>query len=126
MPDGENVPDPPFTSRQTARIERVLATANVSTGLTFNIYFGELDEPVRQHAERLHRGLPDPARSVLFAVSPNQRLLEIVTGEQARRRLSDRTCEIVALSMAAAFTGGDLAGGVIAGISQLADHAGTG
>ena len=55
---------------------------------------------------------------------PNQRVLEIVTGALARRRVPDRACKLAALSMAAAFTGGDLAGGVVAGIAQLADHAG--
>ncbi|MBN1170759.1 MAG: DUF5130 family protein [Micromonosporaceae bacterium] len=106
-----------------ARIEQALAVAGASTGLTFSVYVGELREPVRQHAESLHNAMRDPGGSVLLAVSPNQRVLEIVTGEHAHARLSDRICEIAALSMAAAFGGGDLAGGVMAGIAQLADHA---
>ena len=59
-------------------------------------------------------------------MSPNQRLLEIVTGAQARRRISDRDAKLAALSMAAAFAGGDLAGGIISGLDQLATHAGPG
>jgi uncharacterized membrane protein YgcG len=85
---------------------------------------GDLDEPVRGHAEKLHGQLADPANSVLVAVSPNQRVLEIVTGALARRRLPDRAAKLAALSMTAAFTGGDLAGGVISGLAQLAEHAG--
>ncbi len=61
---------------------------------------------------------------MFVAVSPNQRVLEIVTGSVARRRLLDRDCKLAALSMAAAFSGGDLAGGVVAGLAQLAEHAG--
>jgi uncharacterized membrane protein YgcG len=61
---------------------------------------------------------------VLLAVSPNQRVLEIVTGGDARRRLPDRACKLAGLSMATAFGGGDLAGGIVAGIAQLAEHAG--
>jgi uncharacterized membrane protein YgcG len=76
------------------------------------------------HAEKLHGQLPDPARSVLLAVSPGQRLLEIVTGAQARRRVPDRNAKLAALSMAAAFGGGDLTGGIINGLDQLASHAG--
>lgn len=116
--------DGPFTTRQLLRLDEALRVADRSTGLTFSVYVGDLDEPVRGHAEKLHGQLADPARSVLLAVSPNQRLLEIITGEEARRRLFDRDCKLAALSMAAAFGGGDLAGGIISGLAQLADHAG--
>lgn len=118
--------DGPFSTRQLLRLDEALRLADSSTGLTFSVYVGELDEPVRGHAEKLHGQLIDPARSVLIAVSPNQRLLEIVTGADARKRLPDRDCKLAALSMAAAFGGGDLAGGLISGLAQLADHAGRG
>lgn len=114
----------PFTTRQLLRLDEALRLADSSTGLTFSIYVGDLEEPVRGHAERLHGQLADPPHSVLIAVSPNQRVLEIVTGGEARRRLPDRAAKLAALSMAAAFGGGDLAGGLVAGLSQLADHAG--
>lgn len=118
------VSEGPFTTRQLLRLDQALRLADSSTGLTFSIYVGELEEPVRGHAEKLHGQLADPARSVLLAVSPNQRVLEIVTGEQARRRIQDRDAKLAALSMAAAFGGGDLTGGIIIGLDQLATHAG--
>jgi hypothetical protein len=117
--------DGPFTVRQLLRLDEAMRVADRSTGLTFSVYVGALDEPVRGHAEKLHGQLVDPARSVLIAISPNQRALEIVTGAQVRQRIPDRTCKLAALSMAAAFTGGDLAGGIVAGLAQLADRAGT-
>ena len=118
--------DGPFTTRQLLRLDEALRLADQSTGLTFSVYVGDLDEPVRGHAEKLHGQLPDSANAVLVAVSPNQRALEIVTGSLARRRLPDRAAKLAALSMTAAFTGGDLAGGIVSGIAQLADHAGRG
>jgi hypothetical protein len=114
----------PFTTRQLLRLDEALRLADSSTGLTFSIYVGDLEEPMRGYAEQLHGQLADPPHSVLIAVSPNQRTLEIVTGGEARRRLPDRAAKLAALSMAAAFGGGDLAGGLVAGLSQLADHAG--
>jgi len=113
----------PFTTRQLLRLDEALRVADDSTGLTFSVYVGDLEEPVREHAEKLLAQLPDPARSVLIAISPNQRALEIVTGPAARRRLPDRDCKLAALSMTAAFSGGDLTGGIISGLSQLASHA---
>jgi hypothetical protein len=116
--------DGPFTTPQLLRLDEALRLADQSTGLTFSVYVGDLDEPSRGHAEKLHAQLVDPDRSVLLAISPNQRLLEVVTGAQARKRIPDRSAKLAALSMAAAFSGGDLAGGVVTGLAQLADHAG--
>jgi hypothetical protein len=114
----------PFSTRQLLRLDEAMRLADRSTGLTFTVYVGGLDEPVRSHAEKLHGQLADPARSVLIAVSPNQRALEIVTGAEARRRIPDRDAKLAALSMVAAFGGGDLAGGIISGLDQLATRAG--
>jgi len=116
--------DGPFTIRQLLRLDEAMRLADSSTGLTFSVYVGDLDEPVRVTAEKLHAQLADPAHSVLIAVSPNQRLLELVTGPVARKRLPDRACKLAALSMTAAFGGGDLAGGLVSGLAQLAEHAG--
>lgn len=124
MAQRPDILDGPLTTRQLLRLDEAMRVADSSTGLTFSIYLGDLDDPTRGHAEKLHGQLADPARSVLVAVSPNRRLLEIVTGSVARKRLPDRACKLAALSMAASFGGGDLAGGLISGLSQLVDHAG--
>lgn len=114
----------PFSTRQLLRLDEALRVADQATGLNFSIYLGELGDPTREAAEELHRRTRTPQRSVLIAVSPNQRKLEIVTGSDARRRISDRDAKLAGLSMAAAFAGGDLAGGLLIGIDQLASHAG--
>lgn len=119
-----DVLDGPFTTPQLLRLDEALRLADQSTGLIHSVYVGELDEPSRGHAEKLHGQLADPDRSVLIAISPNQRILEIVTGAQARKRIPDRSAKLAALSMAAAFTGGDLTGGIVSGLAQLAEHAG--
>ena len=116
--------DGPFNTRQLLRLDEAMRVADRATGLTFSVYVGELDEPVRGHAEKLHGQLAEPDRSVLVAVSPNQRMLEVITGSEARKRVPDRAVKLAALSMAAAFGGGDLAGGLVAGLAQLTDQAG--
>jgi hypothetical protein len=128
----QNVPLPeqprghggPFTTRQLLRLDEAMRLADKGTGLIFSIYVGGLEEPSRETAKKLHGELPDPANSVLIAVSPNDRVLEIVTGSKARKRLPDRACKLAALSMSAAFGCGDLTGGLVSGLAQLADHAG--
>jgi len=116
--------DGPFTTPHLLRLDEALRVADRITGLPFSVYVGDLDEPVPGHAEKLHAQLADPDRSVLLAVSPNQRVLEIVTGALPRRRIPDRSAKLAALSMTAAFGGGDLAGGIVTGLAQLAEHAG--
>jgi uncharacterized membrane protein YgcG len=122
----QEVLEGPFTTRQLLRIDEALRAADRSTGLTFSVYVGEITGEIRESAEKLHAQLANPADSVLIAVEPKERQLEIVTGSNARKRLADRDCKLAALSMAAAFGGGDLAGGVVSGLAQLADHAGKG
>jgi uncharacterized protein DUF5130 len=114
----------PFTTRQLLRLDDALKLADSSTGLKFSVYVGQLDVPTRGNAEKLHSQMPDPDTSVLVAVSPNQRVLEIVTGESAQRRIPDRSAKLAAMSMSAAFGGGDLAGGLVSGLAQLASAAG--
>jgi hypothetical protein len=115
--------DGPFTTRQLLRIDEALTAADAQTGLTFSVYVGQLDDPTREHAERLHSQIPGQRSAVLFAISPNQRMLEIVTGELADRRLPRHVCALAALSMTASFGGGDLAGGIVTGLRMLADQA---
>lgn len=118
--------DGPFTTRQLLRLDEALRIADQVTGLNFSIYLGPIEEPLRESAEKLHAQTRNPQRSVLIAISPNQRKLEIVTGAEARKRISNRDAKLAGLSMAAAFAGGDLAGGLMIGIDQLATHAGRG
>jgi Domain of unknown function (DUF5130) len=118
------VEESPFTTRQLLRLDEALRIADQSTGLTFSIYVGELEEPIRESAEKLHAQIVNPQKAVLLAVSPNQRRLEIVTGDEARRRITDRDAKLAAFGMAGSFSGGDLIGGLMIGLDQLASHAG--
>lgn len=118
------VVDGPLSTRALLRVDEALRLADAATGLTFSVYIGELGAEPRDAAEGLIGQLVDPDNSVLIAISPNERVLEIVTGSTARRRVLDRDSKLAALSMSAAFGGGDLGGGIVAGLAQLAEHAG--
>ena len=120
MPSGEA-----FTNEQQGDIERVTELANAETGLLFSVYVGDVDGDIRDAAEARHATFGARAsETVLIAVSPADRLLEIVTGEAAARRLTDRACALAALSMTTSFAGGDLAGGIVTGVRMLAESAG--
>lgn len=120
MPSGE-----PFTDGQVREISRACSMAGSESGLFFSVYVGPVEGEVRDHAERLHAALGSRAADgVLILVAPGDRQLEIVTGKHSSRRLSDRSCALAALSMTTAFSGGDLAGGIVTGVRMLSESAG--
>ncbi|MHA6802755.1 DUF5130 family protein [Salinifilum ghardaiensis] len=115
----------PFSPTQLERIDEALVLSSRSTGLEFAIYLGGLGEDSRARAEELHAGLGEYASpGVLIAVSPGQRTFEIVTGEEAHRRITDRSCQLAAMSMMASFQEGELTEGLVSGLRMLADAAG--
>jgi uncharacterized membrane protein YgcG len=115
----------PFTDAQIREISRGCTTATSETGLHFSVYVGAVEGEIRDHAERLHAALGALAsRGVLVLVSPGDRQLEVVTGRDSSRRLSDRACALAALSMTTAFAGGDLVGGIVTGLLMLGEAAG--
>ena len=117
--------DEVFSFRELARLDEALTMSSRETGLRFTLYVGELRTPTRAHAEELHaRSGENPADAVLIAVSPGQRVVEVVTGAGAARRLPDRACALAVLSMTSAFANGDLVGGIVNGLRQLSDQAG--
>jgi hypothetical protein len=117
------LPTLPLRRSQLAGIDDALALANRSTGLYFSVYLGDLGDDTRARAEELLGSLGAAADAVLVAVSPGQRVVEVVTGPQARRNLTDRGCKVGVMTMVASFEQGDLAGGLINGLTMLAEQA---
>jgi Domain of unknown function (DUF5130) len=115
----------PFAFRDLARIDEALTMASRETGLFISLYVGDLGSDTRTTAEQLHsRSGADTSNSVLVALSPGQRVLEIVTGTAAARRLPDRACALAVLSMTGRLGSGDLVGAIVNGLRQLSDAAG--
>ena len=114
-----------FTFQELARLDEALTMSSRETGLRFTLYIGELGSDTRTTAEDLHsRSGGDTASSVLVALSPGQRVLEIVTGAAAARRLPDRACALAVLSMTSRLGSGDLTGAIVNGLRQMSDAAG--
>lgn len=125
MATGEGLPP-----GQQERIATAIDRTRADNGLDVSVVVGDLEiddlSQFRAGAERLHAALGDDRSStaVLVVVAPGQRRVEIVTGSGIRRRVPDRVTALAVLSMTTAFTGGDLAGGIVDGVRQIADAAG--
>ncbi|THV39446.1 DUF5130 family protein [Glycomyces buryatensis] len=116
--------DGPFDVPELLHLDEALSAAEQNGGgLHFSVYVGPLHDPVRGAAETLHDRLSDPDSSVLIAVSPEQRRVEVVTGKLAQEKIPDRSAALVVFSMEAAFGAGQLAGGIMTGLRMLAETA---
>jgi uncharacterized membrane protein YgcG len=114
-----------FTFQELARLDEALTMSSRETGLRFTLYIGDLGPRTRTQAEKMHaRSGGHPTDCVLIAVSPGQRVVEVVTGAGAARRIPDRACALAVLSMTGSFAAGDLVGGIVNGLRQLSDQAG--
>ena len=123
--DEAEAPDTIFSYQELARLDEALTMSSRETGLRFTLYLGDLGQRTRVRAEELHANSGgDPSESVLIAISPGQRVVEVVTGAAASRRLPDRACALAVLSMTNSFAAGDLVGGIVNGLRQLSDQAG--
>ncbi len=114
----------PFDPVQLTRPDEALTLASRETGLLFSVYMGDLGAAPADRAAELHAQLPGSPEAVLVAVSPEQRLVEVITGSEARVRLPDRGAKLAVMSMVASFREGDLLAGLLSGLRMLADQAG--
>ena len=112
-----------FTADQQAELARAVDAASATSRLSFRLYVGVLENGRESaHALVAARGAA-AADTVLVAVDPQARALEIVTGERAATAIDDRTCGLASLAMTSSFAAGDLVGGIRNGLQILGAHA---
>lgn len=104
-------------------IDRAIRAAEQASRVEFSVFVGASEDDARAHAQRLHASLVAPARSILLLVDPRARRIEVVTGSEVRRTLSDPEVELAVLEMRGAFAAGQLVAGLKRGITMLAQHA---
>lgn len=117
MPVGE------FNSAERFQVEEAIRQAEQVSRFEFSVFVGRSGADSRAFATQLHNKLVAPARSILIMLDPAARVLEIVTGGEVRRNLTDAEVELTTLQMQSLFAGGDLVGGLRRGIQMLAEHA---
>jgi hypothetical protein len=113
-----------FSDGQRERIDRAIGAAQQVSGLHFSVYVGAISGDVRERAREMLAATGDQqATTVLIAIDPAARCLEVVTGSSAARQLSDHGASLGALAMTTSFLNGDLAGGIVDGLRTMAEHA---
>lgn len=113
-----------LSTRQRAELDRAIREAETATRIEFSVFRGDLTADPTAQAAKLHGMLAAPDVSVLVAVDPKARVVEIVTGAAVRARITDAKARKVVKSMATALSAGDQLGALTAALTQLAKDAG--
>jgi uncharacterized membrane protein YgcG len=109
-----------FTAAQRVSLDQAIRAAERVSRFEFSVFVGTAEGDPREFAERLHASLSTPARSVLLMVDPAARVIEVVTGSEVRRVLSDQEVALAVLEMRTDFAAGDLVRGLRRGVTMLA------
>jgi len=112
-----------LTSRERADLDKAIRAAEQSCRFEFSVFIGSAEGDSRVYAQRLHSSLVAPTHSVLVMVHPAARVIEVVTGAEVRRHLTDREVELAIFAMQTDFASDDLVGGLKRAIAMLAEHA---
>jgi uncharacterized membrane protein YgcG len=109
-----------FTASQRVSLDQTIRAAEQVCRFEFSVFVGAAEGEPRGFAERLHASLSTPQRSVLVMVDPTARALEVVTGSEVRRNLTDHEVALAVLEMQTEFAAGELVRGLRRGITMLA------
>jgi len=109
-----------FTNTQRVALDQAIRAAEQVSRFEFSVFVGSVEGEARPFAEQLHASLATPERSVLLMVDPVARLVEVVTGSEVRRNLTDHEAALAVLQMRGEFANGDLVVGIKRGLSMLA------
>ncbi|TSD46463.1 DUF5130 family protein [Rhodococcus sp. KBS0724] len=112
--------DLPFTTKDLVALDVALTEATRATKVRFNVYVGDLGADPTAGADALFPTTPEAERSVLIAVSPNQRVVEVRSGRVVADRVTDRIAQLGATAAVSSISEGNLIDGLISGIRVMA------
>lgn len=117
---GDVFQEVPFTDHERLLMDNALTDATRATKVRFNIYIGDLGADSAAGADAVFPGTPEAARSVLIAVDPNAKSVEVRSGRDVAERANDRVCQLGATAALSSFRQGDLVDGLVSAIRVMA------
>lgn len=110
----------PFSNAERLAVDCALTEVTRATKVRFNVYLGDLGEDTAAAVDALFPTTPDAAHSVLLAISPNDRAVEVRSGAAIADRADDRVCQLGATAALSSLRQGDLIDGVISAVRVMA------
>jgi hypothetical protein len=110
----------PFETPDLVALDVALTEATRATQIRFNVYIGDLGSDVAAGADDVFPGTPDAIRSILIAVDPNNKAIEIRTGARVADRATDRVAQLGITAAVGPFRDGNLVDGLVSSIRVMA------
>ncbi|WP_433623395.1 DUF5130 domain-containing protein [Nocardia sp. CA-120079] len=110
----------PFSDDERLTIDNVLTEATRATKVRFNIYIGDLGADPAAGADAVFPATPEAARSVLIAVSPNDKAIEVRSGHEVADRANDRVGQLGVTAALSSFRQGQLIDGLVSAVRVMA------
>lgn len=109
----------PFATDELIQLDEALTEATRRTWIRFNVLVGDLGDDPAAGADAALPGTPEAEHSVLIAVSPNQRAIEIRSGRAVAHRVDDRIAQLGITAAISSFRDGDLIDGLVASVRVM-------
>ncbi|OBH78377.1 DUF5130 domain-containing protein [Mycobacterium mantenii] len=109
----------PFSTKDLVTVDEALKFGSRASKTRFAIYLGDLGSDTAARAREILADVPTPDNAVLLAVSPDQKVIEVVYGTQVRGRGAESAAPLGVAAASSAFERGDLVDGLVSAIRVL-------
>lgn len=109
----------PFPVKDLAFLDDALKYGSRAAKARFAVYIGDLGADTAAGARAILARVPTPDNAVLLAVSPNQRAIEVVYGNDVKGRGIEKSAPLGVNAAAAAFKDGKLTEGLIKAVEVM-------
>ncbi|MGQ4596478.1 DUF5130 family protein [Nocardia sp. R6R-6] len=117
---GDVFKEAPFSDHERLTMDNVLTEATRATKVRFNVYIGDLGADPAAGADAIFPETPEAARSVLIAVSPDAKAIEVRSGRDVADRANDRVCRLGVTAALSSFRQGQLIDGLVSAVRVMA------
>ncbi|WP_280234547.1 DUF5130 domain-containing protein [Nocardia cyriacigeorgica] len=116
---GDVFKEAPFDNDERLLMDNVLTEATRATKVRFNVYIGDLGADPSAGVDAIFPVTPEAARSVLIAVSPNDRAVEVRSGKDVADRANDRVCQLGVTAALSSMRQGQLIDGLVSAVRVM-------
>ncbi|MBF6415283.1 DUF5130 domain-containing protein [Nocardia cyriacigeorgica] len=117
---GDVFKEAPFSNEERLLMDNVLTEATRATKVRFNVFIGDLGTDPTAGADTIFPATPEASRSVLIAVSPNDRAVEVRSGKDVADRANDRVCQLGVTAALSSMRQGQLIDGLVSAVRVMA------
>ncbi|GAA1684562.1 DUF5130 domain-containing protein [Mycolicibacterium murale] len=109
----------PFSIKERVELDEALKWGSRAAKARFAVYIGDLGAPSAAAARALLAKVPTPDEAVLIAVSPNQKVIEIVYGSGLQGRGAESAAPLGVAAATSAFKEGNLIDGLVSAVRVM-------